>query len=391
MKYLVNLVLYFHFAWRAYCLRREPDWAYYQQFFAPLNPQWQALAKTNQHLRLTYVGLGLAGLIFSCIFLVIYLQNIDYQIINLTIGLGALGILTYLFFRLRQQGFYWYQQFHQEVEQRLKNGKNTQISDYQRLILNEYLFYSHPRIFKMLGIMAASLALGLYGYEEVKRLDLTKPEHLSREIKQKIIQNKKSIDQLKTTLVHNRQNLQATEVKIRVNQNLLKIAQGSVQEQYYALFQSQGFRNTLDNIRQKIYQLQKEGKNTAQIEHILRNDALIWSQIKGLAEVRLSLLEEDTNQAEAKLGQSGETLKSFQDLVFIYHRMHEKAQIGLGLDNHKIKRLKADIDRHQCLAEKLKIALRQDSALISQNQQAIHQLQTQLQKRQAKLAKASQK
>jgi hypothetical protein len=389
MKYLVNLVLTLHFARQAYRLKHEPDWTYYRQFFTPLNRQWQSLANLNQKIAWVYWGLLLTGLSLGGFYLYFYLQNIDYQIISLSIGFTALAILAYLFFRLRKQGNQWHQQFHQEIEERIKSGKSTQITDYQQLILKKYLFYSHWHIFKYLGIWAASIGIGLYVFEEIKRANLTKPEHLSQQIKQKIKKNENSIVKLKTKISQNQQNLQATQIRIKVKQNLLKIAQNSVQQQYYALFQSQGFRQTLQQIRLKISDLQQSGKTTAQIEEILRNDALIWSQIKGLAEVRLSLLEEDTNQAEAKLGQSGEALKSFQDLVYIYNRMHEKAQTGLGLDNQKIKKLQIEIDWNQCLQEKIKIALHQDSLLISQNQTSLQQLKKQLQQRQAKLMKSA--
>jgi hypothetical protein len=388
MKYLIHLVLHLHFAWRAYRLKREPDWVYYRQFFTPLNRQWQFLLHLNQKMAWVYGGLLVVGGLSGGLFLFIYLQNLDYQEFNLAIGLAGLAILSYLFLHLRQQGNQWYQQFHQEIEARIKANKSTQITDYQQLILKKYLFYSHLQIFKYLAIWVASIGIGLYVLEEIKRAKLTKPEHLSQQIKQKIKQDEASLGKLKTKVIQNQQNLQATQIRIKVKQNLLQIAQNSVQQQYYALFQSQGFRNTLQDIRLKINDLQQSGKTTSQIEEILRNDALIWSQIKGLAEVRLSLLEEDTNQAEAKLGQSGETLKSFQDLVYIYNRMHEKAQVGLNLDNQKIKKLKIDIDWQQCLQEKLRTALYQDSLLINQNQHSIAELKKQLQQRQAKLAKS---
>jgi hypothetical protein len=369
--FLAHISLKLYFAWREYWLKREPDFAYYQHLFVPLSRPWQELISLNTQLKrysITILGLGA---ITSFLIFIQYYQLFEHSFILLIISGLGISFLILKFSHLLQQSKIWQEKFTREVAERKFKEQSVDLNDYQRQIIRKNHFWATWRSIKLTSVMVGLSLISLYVLSEIKRYSFTKPQNLSAIIKTKIKRHEANILKIKANRAKNQQTAQQARVKINVNEKMILMAEHSIKEQYNGLFQSNGFKTTLVSIRQRIEFLRNQGQSTIQIEQNLKQDAQIWAQIKGLVEVRLSILDEEVSQAEAQLNQEGETLKAFQDLTYIYHRMQEKAQSGIFTDNKKIKRLKAEVDWQKCLLEKIDLANRQDSILIVQHKQDI--------------------
>ncbi len=310
---------------------------------------WRKLAQNN--LRMTLVStLALASCALSIFFLlksnifsnVVLVNNnannfLQNNFILSAVFAGSSLLFSFIWLKIRWKSKEYYEQFNKENQKFiLKNpNKILFLPKKAKNILKKYTFLANYRILKLQFLLFLGTFLYIILEQEYKRINTPKAETIKQAIAKKVKNTQNLLENVAKNQKETLEKLKNTKVNINVLEKTLKNSQQSFQEQQGNIWQNYAFLGALNKTQQQINNVISVNEK----ENILKNDPVIFAQVRGLVEVELDMAEKNTSQASEMLNQEGNILAKFQKFSSYQHNCQYKAQKGVQLDQKRIKEL----------------------------------------------------
>lgn len=337
---------------------------------------WRKLSQTNLRMSvlitLAWVFCGLE--VFFILNKNIINTNPSTHTLALGIEIGVFGLLmgicNFIWLKYKWKGEEYYGLFQKDLQRYWQ--KNPQSNQYFegnlpqkgfyslkiiKKILKNYTFFANIQLFhlQILAILSAFLFVILE--KEYKRITTPKAETITQSLKKKIQNTKNLLSNIAQQQTEIHKKLQNTHVNLKMLEKTLKNSQKSFQEQQGAIWQNYGFLGNINQTQQKLNAV----ISIPEKENVIKDNPLIFTQVRGLVEVELDLAEKNTAQASEMLATEGNILSKFQKFASYQQNCQYKAQKGIQLDQKRIKELENLIIQQKNISNYLKNQQKEDS------------------------------
>jgi hypothetical protein len=318
--------------------------------------KWNYLSKMTLGLQIS----AFLVILNSFLSAVCYLnENLFYTFLFAFFNIIALSF--FIFLRKKTDAFY--HEFLEETKQRHEQKQPISLLTSQRKTIKKAMNYSTKRMSFFLMIIVLFTFSTQYIWKEIKKRMIEKPETIVKA-------RKKASEKTKIFLQKIKENLKNTEKKLVEVDIQQKVIEKTLLEAKNSLQQQQGNFYQMYDVWQMLYQIQNNMQQKIDVtskEDIIKQNPLAFSQVLGMKQIKLDILEKETSQATAQLNGEGQTIKEFNDLLSYQQRCQYKAQKSLEIDQKSIQKLQKELTQIIQIKQELKAIYQQDSLILAKN------------------------
>ncbi len=316
--------------------------------------------KSTKKLKIFAVLLCLFSFLTLCLYINAQWKTQFYWIYSLIFSVISLPLFLYY----RSQVSKLYEKFMQEVENRQSHQESLVLLPKQKKSIKIANNWTNKR---MIFFVLSCILLGISGKfisKEIKIRNLKKAQTITAARKIAKENTKIFLAKIEENIKNTEKKLFDVQIRKKVIEKTLSEGRNSLYAQQGTYYQSSGFLQMLYLANNKIQQ----AMTIPEKEEVIKQDAMIFTQVAGMKKVELDILEKETAQAEGYLSGEGELLKQFGSLLSYQQACQYKAQKGLQSDQKNIETLQKELENLLKIEKELYELICVDNVELSQNQ-----------------------
>ncbi len=289
-----------------------------------------------------------------------YFNTLELPLIEALLWMFPLLIFTFIFFKHRKRGNDLFKRFNKEVEDRLVQGRSTQIPKDKSRSLKNYLLLSELRFLKGILICFGIGFAFILAPAEVVLIFKKGPEPIKNALNKSILRKEGILVNLEKSMAQSKNSFLQLD---KSNKNHLKYSselQNSLWKHYRTIGEVQLYRAKTYQIRNAFAQ----GLGVEAIETLLRNESPTIEEIKGYMKVKLNFSGEDVVQSEKLIRQPEAVINMSGSLLNHYDEILYDAQNSSYRDYLEMKKAEEQIAKNKKAMDKIILAIKNDSLTV---------------------------